>query len=270
MKNYYKISQDALGQDAKIPILKLGDSGEVFYEIALRMVNKIAENNALNQPTVFIVPVGPVGQYPIFVRLVNERKLSLYNTWFFNMDEYLDADKNWVSMEDPLSFRGFMQSQVFGRIETGLRPPEDHRVFPDPQDPSKLDSLLSSLGGPDIAFGGLGLNGHLAFNEPQPGLSFEEFSNLPSRVLAISPETRAMNSVGNLKGALEDMPTHCVTIGMKQILSSKQIVIGVFRDWHRAVLRRAAYGELSTAFPATLLQNHPDAMIISNNVASSL
>lgn len=270
MKNYYKISQDALGQDAKIPILKLGDSGEVFYEIALRMVNKIAENNALNQPTAFIVPVGPVGQYPIFVRLVNERKLSLYNTWFFNMDEYLDADKNWVSMEDPLSFRGFMQSQVFGRIEAGLRPPEDHRVFPDPQDPSKLDSLLFSLGGPDIAFGGLGLNGHLAFNEPQPSFSLEEFSNLSSRVLEISLETRAMNSVGNLKGALEDMPTHCVTIGMKQILSSKQIVIGVFRDWHRAVLRRAAYGELSTVFPATLLQNHPDAMIISNNVASSL
>ncbi len=270
MKNYYNISEEALGQGARIPILKLGESGEVFYEIALRMVDKISKNNTLGKPTVFIVPVGPVGQYPIFVRLVNERKLSLYNTWFFNMDEYLEAEKNWVSLDDPLSFRGFMQDKVFGHIEAGLRPPEDHRVFPYPNDPSKLDDLLSSLGGPDIAFGGLGLNGHLAFNEPQPTLSIEQFSNLSSRVLEISPETRAMNSVGNLKGALEDMPTHCVTIGMKQILSAKQIVIGVFRDWHRAVLRRAAYGEQTTAFPATLLQSHPNTIIISNNIASSL
>ena len=64
--NYYQISAEELGKNAKVPLLKLGDSGEVFYEIALEMVNEIEKNNAIGRRTVFICPVGPVGQYPIF------------------------------------------------------------------------------------------------------------------------------------------------------------------------------------------------------------
>ena len=79
-------------QNAKVPLLKLGDSGEVFYELALEMIGEIEKNNAVGRRTVFICPVGPVGQYPIFVRLVNERRLSLKNCWFINMDEYLTDD----------------------------------------------------------------------------------------------------------------------------------------------------------------------------------
>ena len=69
--DYYQISAEELGQNAKVPLLKLGDSGEVFYELALEMVSEIEKNNAVGRRTVFICPVGPVGQYPIFVRLVN-------------------------------------------------------------------------------------------------------------------------------------------------------------------------------------------------------
>ena len=65
---YYQLSADELGMGAKIPLVKLGDSGEVFYEIALEMVREIEKNNAQGRRTVFICPVGPVGQYPIFVR----------------------------------------------------------------------------------------------------------------------------------------------------------------------------------------------------------
>ena len=76
---YYQISAQDLGKDAKVPILKLGDSGEVFYELALEMLNCIKANNAAGKKTVFICPVGPVGQYPIFVRLVNRERVSLKN-----------------------------------------------------------------------------------------------------------------------------------------------------------------------------------------------
>ena len=55
-----------------------------------------------------------------------------------------------------------------------------------------------------------------------------------------------------------------VTIGMAEILGAKKIRLGVFRDWHRSVVRQAAYGEVSAHFPATLIQRHPDAMIIVN------
>ena len=87
-------------------------------------------------------------------------------------------------------------------------------------------------------------------------------------MLDIRPETRATNSVGDLGGALECMPRRCITIGIRQILGAREICLGVFRDWHRAVVRRAAYGEQTAEFPATLAQNHPNACIYVNDVAA--
>ena len=268
MKTYYSLSADQLAQGARIPLMRLNESGEVFYELALAMIRTIEANNREGKPTVMILPVGPVGQYPIFVRLANQRRLDMRNLWIFSMDEYLDQDGQWIPESNPLSFRGFMNRNVYSRVDADLLPPVEQRIFPDPADPEAADLLMASLGGPDLCIGGIGLNGHLAFNEPQPELSIAAFSALGSRVRAIAPETRAANCMGDLKGALEDMPTHCVTLGIKQILSARKVVLGVFRDWHRGVLRRALHGEQTTAFPVTLLQSHPDALIISNATAA--
>ena len=120
MYEYFQISQEDLGKDAKIPLVKLGDSGEVFYEMALEMVNTIKEHNARGEKTVFICPVGPVGQYPIFVRLVNRDRVSLKNCWFFNMDEYLNDDETYIDFESPLSFHGFMNRTVYSQIDPEL------------------------------------------------------------------------------------------------------------------------------------------------------
>lgn len=261
---YYQIPPKKLGEGARLPILKMGESGEVFYELAEEMCREIRANNAAGRRTVFICPVGPVGQYPIFVRLVNREGLSLQNCWFLNMDEYLTDDGKWIDKDSPLSFRGFMDREVYGKITPELLMPPDQRVFPDPNDLERIPALIRQLGGVDVTFGGIGITGHLAFNEPQPQLTPEEFAQLPTRVLDISPETRATNCVGDLGGALEAMPHRCVTIGMKEILSARKLRLAVFRDWHRAVCRRAAYGEVTAAFPATLAQNHPDALLYVN------
>ena len=111
-KKYYSYSAEEL-KEGRIPVKCLGDSGEVFSEIAHIMVDTIEEHNRRGEKTVFICPVGPVGQYPIFVRLVKERNVSLKNCWFFNMDEYLTDDKEYIDMASPLSFRGFMEREVF-------------------------------------------------------------------------------------------------------------------------------------------------------------
>jgi len=261
---YYQISAQDLGTGSKIPLKKLGDSGEVFYELALEMIGEIEKNNAQNRRTVFICPVGPVGQYPIFVRLVNEKKISLKNVWFINMDEYLDANGEWIEEESKLSFHGFMNRNVYSKIDPELVMPESQRIFPDPHDVGRIPKLIEELGGVDIAFGGIGINGHLAFNESQDELTPEAFAKLQTRVLPISRETRVANAIGDLNGAIDAMPTHCVTIGIAEILSAKKIRLGVFRDWHRAVVRQAAYGEVSAHFPVTLVQNHPDACIYVN------
>lgn len=262
--DYYHLSAAELGKGAKLPIVKLGDSGEVFYELAREMCDEIRRNNAAGKRTVFICPVGPVGQYPIFVRLVNKEGLSLRNCWFLNMDEYLTDDGQWIAKDDPLSFRGFMEREVYSKIDPALVVPEAQRIFPNPNDLGRIPALIEELGGVDITFGGIGITGHLAFNEPQPQLTAEEFAQLTTRVLDIAPETRATNCIGDLGGALEDMPRKCVTIGMKEILSARKLRLAVFRDWHRAVCRRAAYGDVTASFPATLAQNHPDARLYVN------
>ena len=261
---YFCLTAAELGKDAKIPLKKLGESGEIFYEMALEMVEEIERNNAAGRRTVFICPVGPVGQYPIFVRLVNERRVDLHNCWFINMDEYLTDEGEWIEESSKLSFHGFMNRTVYQKLDPALVMPENQRVFPDPHDLTRIPKLIEELGGVDICFGGIGINGHVAFNEAQDELTADEFANLPTRVLTISRETRVANAIGDLNGAIDAMPHQCVTIGMKEILSAKKIRLGVFRDWHRAVVRQAAYGEVTAHFPVSLLQRHKDAMILVN------
>ena len=266
--DYYHIPADELGRDARLPLKVLGSSGEVFYQMALDMVAEVEAGNAEGRRTVLIVPVGPVGQYPIFARLVNERRLSLKDVWFLNMDEYLTDDGAWISEDDPLSFRGFMAREVYGKIDPELLMAPEQRVFPDPRDPGRIERLVGELGGVDACFGGIGITGHLAFNEPVAGMSVEQFSALPTRVVEIRPETRATNCEADLGGALEDMPRRAITIGMCDILGARRIRLGVFRGWHRGVCRRAAYGEVSAQFPATIAQTHPDALLYVNDVAA--
>ncbi len=156
--------------------------------MALDMINHIKANNAAGKETVFICPVGPVGQYPIFVRLVNEQKVSLKNVWFFNMDEYLTDEDTYIDIDHGLSFRGFMNRTVYNQILPELVMPPEQRVFPDPANPVALDEKLAALGGAQVCYGGIGITGHLAFNEPEE-VSAEEFAQRPTRILDISAET---------------------------------------------------------------------------------
>lgn len=259
--DYYYYTKEELLKNPKIQLIVMEDNQVVFQSIAKEMIEEIERKNSLGEKTVFICPVGPVGQYPYFVSTINERNISLKNVWFINMDEYLDEKKEWIPKEHSLSFRGFMEREVYSKIKPELVMPESQRVFPDPKDLKNIPALIKDLGGVDIAFGGIGINGHVAFNEPEDQLTPEEFLKLQTRVLDISKETRAVNSIGDLNGGLDDMPYNCVTIGISEIASARKIRLGCFRDWHRSVVRHAAYGEPSAHFPVTLLQNHPDINI---------
>ena len=270
MHAYYDYDKIKLLDHPKIPLYCLEDNAAVFRTMAEQMAEEITRNNEAGKHTVMICPVGPVGQYPYFVELVNKGNISLKHVWFINMDEYLDDDRQWVSKDHPLSFRGFMDRAVYSRIRPELVMPPEQRVFPDPADLERIPRLIEKLGGVDIAFGGIGINGHVAFNEADPGTTGEEFLARQTRVLAISPETRAANAIGDLNGALEDIPHYCVTIGMKEIAGAGKIRLGAFRNWHRAVVRRAAHGEQSPAFPVSLLQGHPDITLTFTEFVAAL
>lgn len=259
---YYRYGREELLTHNPLIKCDIFDSKEdVFRVIADEMIETIRIHNDKGRHTVFICPVGPVGQYPYFVERVNTEGLNLKNVWFINMDEYLDENKEWISEDHPLSFRGFMNRSVYSMIHPELLMPEKQRIFPDPHQPKAIADLIKKLGGVDLAIGGIGINGHVAFNEADASMSEAEFLQLGTRVLEITPETRTANAIGDFMGALEDMPRYCVTIGMAQIAAARKIRLGVFRSWHKAVLRRTLYGETSADFPVTLLRKHPDILL---------
>lgn len=263
MHKYYSYSkEELLNNNPKINIKVMEDNEVVFKKIADIMADEIVLNNKKDKKTVFICPVGPIGQYHYFVERVNSEKINLKNVWFINMDEYLDDNKNWISIDNKLSFRGFMKKNLYDLISENLIMPENQRVFPDPKNLDYIPSLIKELGGVDICFGGIGINGHVAFNEANPKLTNEEFLKQKTRVLEISRETKVANAIGDLHGAIEDMPKYCITIGMDEIYNSRKIILGCFRDWHRAVVRRASYGEVSSDFPVSLLTSHKDLKLL--------
>ena len=88
--DYYGYDKERLLESPKMRLYCLEDNEAVFRQMAGQMVQEIEKNKEIGKRTVFICPVGPVGQYPYFVDMVNEKGISLKDVWFINMDEYLD------------------------------------------------------------------------------------------------------------------------------------------------------------------------------------
>lgn len=259
---YYSISANDLEKGAKIPFTVVADAGEMHFEYALQMMETIIQNNVAGKNTVFICPCGPTDQYPIFARLVNERRVSLKNTWIINMDEYLTDDGQWVGYDSQFSFHAIMDNMLYNRIDPELVMPKDQRVFPDPNCPEKIGELIEKLGGVDMVMGGIAVNGHIAFNEPDAEKSVEEFAALPTRVVELTPETRIKDAILGRGGAIDIMPKKAISVGMKEMLSAKKLLLSMANNMQRAVIRRALHGEVTSECPITFVQNHPNAQLL--------
>lgn len=230
---------------------------DVYFDMALTMLEEIMEHNARGEKTVMIVPVGPTDQYPILAELVNRLGVSLKKVHFFNMDEYMISETEAVGHDDPLSFYGRMKREFYDRVREDLVMPESQRHFPAPGEEAAYDALIEELGGVDMCFGGLGINGHVAFNEPPEAdapMTADEFAALGTRVLPISRETKTINAYGYNRGDLQGMPEWCVTIGMKQIISAKKIYIAINRPWQNGPLKHALLDGETAHVPASLLR----------------
>ncbi len=234
----------------------LENEWDVYFDMALTMLNEIIENKKNGKPTTMIVPVGPTQQYPILAKMVNTLDLSLKDVYFFNMDEYLVDPATPISEQDKMSFHKRMNDEFYSLVRPELLMSEEKRLFPQPQKEAEYDRLIEELGGIDLCLGGVGINGHIAFNEPEPSLSADEFANLGTRVLPISKETRTVNAIGYQRGDLDGMCEYCITVGMKQIIKAKKIYIAFNRPWQNGPLKHALYSEESSQWPITLLRRN--------------
>jgi glucosamine-6-phosphate deaminase len=269
--DYLRISAADLGKGQSVKVLVLSDAQSLSQDLAEAMLSEIRKGERSGRGATLIVPVGPVEQFPLLARLINEQKLCCRNTVFINMDEYLTDDDDWISSEHPLSFRGYMDRAFYQLLDPGYAPLPENRIFPDPAKPEAIGKLISSRGGVDACFGGIGINGHLAFNEPpEPGaeVSIENFATLPTRTLNLSRETQTINSV-TVGGEVSLIPKRAITVGMKEILASRRLRFFCNRHWQSAVIRRALHGQLAPACPASYLRTHSDASVtITDYVAA--
>ncbi len=262
MQDIMNLPPERLGEGTSVTVGILPTAEDLYWDIAWRMLRELQRAEAENATAVFIVPVGPVGQYERLARLCNDLRVSLARGVFFGMDEYLTDDLQWIPQEHPLSFRAHLRREMLRPLDPALHPPDDSIVFPWPEDPGALDRRIEELGGPDLCVGGIGITGHIAFNEPPgPGedLSVEEFAALGSRVVELTCETRTINSTTVAGGNIEAIFRYAVTIGMKQILSARELRLYANRSWQPSVVRRALHGPVTARFPASLAQRHPNA-----------
>ncbi len=264
----YDFDFSSPGGNVPLPVTVFESEIDLYYDMALSMYAEIRENNRKKENTVFILPVGPVFQYRRFVKMCEIIPLDLSRVYCFFMDEYLDDDGGLIDPDSPLSFRGFINRELLNKVpkESGFSPGQI--IFPDPENTGAYDQLLEELGGAHTCYAGVGINGHLAFNEPEEGISAEEFAGRPTRAIELTRETITINSNTAMRGAFEKVPPRAVTVGMKQILAAKKLRIYMNRPWQSSVVRKLLFSPVSAAFPATLARNHPDTEIgITGTVA---
>ena len=155
-----------------------------------------------------------------------------------------------ISKEDDLSFRGFMEREVYSKIDADLVMPESQRIFPEPGKENEIMELIHNLGGIDICFGGVGINGHIAFNEPgTPFDSTVRVSEIDEVTKSVG--TKYFTNVPQLSGG--------ITIGLKEICASKNIILIVFGEHKQEIIKKFLDSPVTTTLPASVLKTIPDA-----------
>jgi len=234
-----------------------GGSDDMVAAMAAHMLADYRAALAAGEARVaMIVPVGPIGQYQRLAAACLDQGQPLDRLTLIVMDEYLTDAGHWIDQSDPLSFRAHIRRNLTEALPRDMRPGV---VVPDPADPGAVERAIADAGGVDVTYAGVGITGHLAFNEPmQDVVDADYFASLGTRVVALMPETRLINSVTAVRGNTLRIPRLAVTVGMREILAACKLRLYLNRDWQCAALRRLAFGPVTAAFPASLAQRHPD------------
>jgi glucosamine-6-phosphate deaminase len=273
LEDILSIPPEELGRGSPIKVEILDTEDDTYHDFARVMAYRIQENNARGEITAFILPVGPIGQYRRLARICNLEGISCQNLVAINMDEYCNDNGSLFPYEHPLSFRRFMDEEFFFLLDEDKTVLAENRVFPDPENPGLIMEKIDDVGGVDICFGGIGIMGHVAFNEPpEPGeeVDPEAFRNSTTRVLALTRETRLINSVTAGRGNVDAVPRLAITVGMREILESREVHIYMNRHWQSAIVRKFIHGPITPRCPASFLQTHPNCTVTMTSYVAQL
>jgi glucosamine-6-phosphate deaminase len=252
-------------QGRKIPLRLVDDSPALGRLMAGELVEGIEKANRANSWFRAIIPCGPSCWYLPFVKVVNDRRLSLKRFAVFHMDECLDWQGHTLPRKHPYSFRGTMEREFYDPVDPALAVPEENRHW---LTPSTMENVAAAIAAApiDLTLGGWGQDGHLAYNQarrnPWSPIDVEDLRASTIRFQENNADTIVALSHRTFGGAWQLVPPLSITLGMKECLSARRVRL--FSDtgaWKQTALRVALFGPESAEYPITLLQSHPDALL---------
>lgn len=211
-------------------------------------------------PFVLGLPTGssPLGMYRELVALNQQGKVSFKHVITFNMDEYVNLPK-----EHPESYHSFMWNNFFNHIDIQ---PENVNILngnaPDlDAECAQYEARIAKVGGIDLFLGGIGPDGHIAFNEPGSSLSSR------TRIKTLTTDTIIANS-RFFDNDITKVPKTALTVGVGTVMDAKEVLILVNGHNKARALAAAIEGSVNHMWTISALQMHPKGIIVCDDAAT--
>ena len=224
------------------------------------VANRIKEANPTpEKPFKLGCPTGssPLGLYKELIQKYEAGEISFQNVITFNMDEYVHLPE-----DHPESYHSFMWKNFFSHID--IKKENVHILNGNAEDLIKeceeYEAAIEAAGGIDLFMGGVGPDGHLAFNEPGSSLSSK------TRIKTLTTDTIIANS-RFFDGDLSLVPNQALTVGIGTVMAAKEVLL-VCNGHHKArALQHIIDGSVSHKWTASALQMHPHSIVVCDEAA---
>lgn len=211
------------------------------------------------RPFVLGLPTGgtPLGTYAELIRRHKAGEVSFRHVITFNMDEYIGLPK-----EHEQSYYSFMWTNFFSHID--ILPENAHILNGNAEDIEaeceRYEAKIKEVGGIDLFMGGIGPDGHIAFNEPGSSLTSR------TRVKSLTTDTIIANS-RFFDNDLNKVPKTAVTVGVGTVMDAREVMILANGHNKARAIREAVEGPVSQRWTITCLQLHPHGIIVCDEEA---
>jgi glucosamine-6-phosphate deaminase len=234
------------------------EAGRWTAQYIAERINAYKRQN--DRPFVLGLPTGssPLGIYRELIRLYQEKKLSFERVHTFNMDEYLGLDA-----DHPQSYHRFMMENLFNHVD--IDPAHVHLLDGMADDPEqecrRYEAAIVAEGGIELFLGGMGSDGHIAFNEPGSSLRSR------TRIKTLTGETRIANA-RFFDNDPSRVPSAALTVGVGTVMDAGEVLIIVSGRGKARALRAVVEEGLNHMWTLSCLQTHPRAIIVCDEDAT--
>lgn len=243
-------------------LIVLKDYDEVSDWAASYVAKRIQQHKASGRNRDFVLglPTGssPIGMYRRLVELHKAGSLSFTGVTSFNMDEYVG-----LPADHPCSYQTFMNEQLFSQVD--IDPAKAHLpkgTAPDLEaECARYEAAMAAAGGVDLFVGGVGSDGHIAFNMPGSSLASR------TRVKTLTIATRQANA-RFFGGDPEAVPATALTVGVGTIMDAREVLIIASGQNKARALRHAVEEGINHLWPLSCLQLHPSAILVCDEDAT--